>query len=237
VHWCLGMYASGSTWLFNATVAVARALFPGSRVSGCFVHAAASLPQDDPQAVRIVKSHDAEPEAALALARSAAAILLTVRDPRDAVVSLMQSQRYRFLPAVAAIHRSAHYCAVLAPDRRTRIFRYESGFTDDPATAVAIAATFAARLAEPDRARIHAALRRPAIEALIAGLPDLPGAVRDPRSGDFEDPVTQWHTHHAGRDGRIGKWRDRLTPEQAAFIDQRLRPTMAILGYPASTPP
>ena len=37
--WCLGMYASGSTWLYNAAREVAAVLYPGSRAAGRFAGA------------------------------------------------------------------------------------------------------------------------------------------------------------------------------------------------------
>ena len=50
----------------------------------------------------------------------------------------------------------------------------------------------------------------PAIEAFIARLEDLPATLRHV-SGDVFDTVSQWHKHHAGRSGEIGRWRRRLT--------------------------
>ena len=45
--------------------------------------------------------------------------------------------------------------------------------------------------------------------------------------------MSQWHRHHAGRSGEIGRWRRRLTAPQVVAIEQHLQDWMAAYGYPA----
>jgi hypothetical protein len=238
MHWCLGMYASGSTWVFNATMKVAATVVPQTPVFGCFVTRNEELDfLADRSRLPIVKSHDTDEAAAVTLAQRADAVLISIRDPRDCVTSLMLYQHYGFANALASIERTARFCARFVSHPGAMLLRYESGFIDDPMTLDLIAASLRGRLAVDDRARIFAETRRPAIEAHIARLEVLPTTLRDQRSGDMVDTATQWHTHHADRTGEVGRWRHTLTLQQVAAIEQRMQDWMAAFGYRADVAP
>src|SRR5580704_961367 len=86
MYWCLGMYGSASTWTFNVMQKLAAALVPERPVVSHFVNE--SLADLDPSAgTLVVKSH-ATP-AGEELARDARAIIVTIRDPRDSLASIM----------------------------------------------------------------------------------------------------------------------------------------------------
>ena len=232
VLWCQGMFASGSTWLFNAAMQVAAALAPGREVRSRFVTDARDLAGlADAAVCHVVKTHHLDPEVRGAALSRARAFLVTVRDPRDAVLSLMQHQRYRLPVALAQVERSAHFCAVLAGDPRAVLLHYERRFTDDPATLDRIAAALGGVLDAAARARIFQATRREQVEALIAGLDAMQGTVRDALSGDQYDSRTQWHRHHAGRDGRTGRWAEMMLPAHVGLIEHRMAAWMQAFGY------
>ena len=227
MHWCLGMSASGSTWVFNAAMQIARAIAPAVDVTSRFVVSAAELePTPD-----IVKTHDTDDAAAAILRQAASAILVSIRDPRDCVTSLMLYQRYPLAQALEAVERSANACLRVAGDPRTLLLRYEDKFIDDPGTLDGIAASYGGWLAAADRARIFAETRRQAIEREIAGLAERPATLRDAASGDLVDPATQWHSHHAHCSGEIGRWRHMLALAEVAVIEQTMQPCMAAFGY------
>jgi hypothetical protein len=227
------MYASGSTWVFNAAMKVARAIVPAGNVTSRYVVSAAEL-EGIPD---IVKTHETDEAAAAILCQAADAILVSIRDPRDCVTSLMLYQRYRLAQALEAVERSANACTRIAADARTLLLRYEDGFIDDPATLDRIAASFGGRLADADRGRIFAETRREAVEGYIAGLAERPATVRDAASGDLVDPTTQWHSHHAHRSGEVGRWRHMLALAEVAIIEQRMQHCMAAFGYPMGVLP
>ena len=232
-YWCAGMFASGSTWAFNVMRGMLAGAYPGRAVKGRFVNVAADLDGlDDADAVHVVKSHDMAPEVAAELLRRATRLVVTIRDPRDAVTSLMLYQRYRFEQALTTIAKSGNFVAGLVADPRALLLRYESGFIEDAGTLDRMAAWFGTRLPAAERDRLFAAHRRAAVEGLIAGLDDLPQAQRDARSGDIFDPETQWHRHHAGRSGEVGRWRRMLLPGQAAAVEREMRELMARFDYP-----
>ena len=232
--WCLGMYASGSTWVFNAAMKVAASVVPAKPVVGHYVAARDQQLDflDDPASLPVVKSHDTDEAAAIKLAQRADAVLLSIRDPRDCITSLMLHQRASFPAALDVVEHTARYCARFASHPKANVLRYEARFFDDTATLDRIAACLGSGLAAADRARIFAEMGRPAIEAFIARLEDLPTTLRHV-SGDVFDTVSQWHRHHAGRSGEIGRWRRRLTAPQVVAIEQHLQDWMAAYGYPA----
>lgn len=236
MHWCLGLRGSGSTWVFNAVRKVALAFAPDKVVLGPYVTNLADLPGSDEIAQTvIVKSHETDNESAENLSKSAQAVWISIRDPRDCVTSLVQYHRLEFDTALRSVARNADFCARFTTHPNAHLFRYESGFADEPATLDIIAARFGGVLAVPDRERIFAETRRPAIEAFIEQLDKLPTAVR-PSPGNLVDTVTKWHHHHANRTGEIGRWRKMLTPRQVLMIEQRLGPWMDAFDYPASQP-
>jgi len=236
--WCLGMYASGSTWLFNAAMMIGAAIAPASPPVGRYVDSAEGLGFLNVQGgLVVIKTHDVEAAAIRTLSEQADGILVSIRDPRDTVTSLMIYQRYSLAQALETTERSARACARFATDPRTVLLRYEAGFIDDPATLDQIAIALAGTLSVTDRTRIFADTRREAIETHIAKLPELPTSLHDAASGDVVDTATQWHTHHANRSGEIGRWRHFLTLGDVAIIEHQLADWMAAFGYQAEVAP
>ncbi len=133
---------------------------------------------------------------------------MTMRDPRDAVASLMVYHGHDFDKAFALVERTADLCVGFARDRRVQVFQYESGFFADPQTVQKLGEILGYQLPEKIVQRIFNGLQRAEVEKYIAGLPQRPGVLQDRISGDLPDPATQRHTHHAGRSGEIGCWRN-----------------------------
>jgi len=223
VIWCLGIYASASTWAFNLVREMALAAGPAGGVSPHFCAGAYDTRRLDAPGLHIVKTHEVSDAATLAgIEARARKILMTVRDPRDAVASMMDYQKHEFAHALAHVEAAVRLCARLAGDPRALVLNYESGFAERPATAAAIAAHLDCALGEAETTRIFEALRRDKVEAYIATLPRIPGVLQERVSGDLLDPRTHWHSHHAGRSGESGRWRRTLTQDQVARITGQL---------------
>ena len=223
VIWCLGMYASASTWMLNAVREIQVACRPGERVAVQFVRDNIDSNVLAQQTViNIVKSHEI-PEAAslLTLAGRADTILMTVRDPRDAVASMMEYQKTEFDKATQLVNESSALCLDFLKDRRTTCFHYESEFFAHRKTLFDLALIMGCTLSDGAAEGCFERLSRPAVERLIKELPRRQDILYDPVSGDFLDPQTQWHTHHAGRSGRVGRWRQTLSEAQARDVLSR----------------
>jgi hypothetical protein len=188
---------------------------------------------DEAGALHVVKTHDLPADAANLLLARSPRIVITIRDPRDCVTSLMQFQHYGFEQAGQTIAKSARFAQRLlekSPD--ALVLRFEDRFTESPDTILRIAEHLAIPLAPGAAAAILAAHQRSAVEGFIAKLPTDAAAKHDPASGDWYDPATQWHKHHAGRDGEIGRWKRLLLPGQPAAIEADCGPFMDRFGYP-----
>jgi tetratricopeptide (TPR) repeat protein len=224
VYWCLGMHGSASTWAYNVVRQIAASAYPATRFKEHFVRTLADVAGlDQPGHTHIVKTHQIEDEDAVAaLSKRAEAIIITIRDPRDAVTSLMLYMHEGFDRSLSLIEKSSRLCARFAGEKRSLLLCYEAGFTNDAATLDRIAGTIHHSLAATDRMRIFASSRRGAVETLIAELPHQRTSLIEISSDDLMDPVTQWHTHHAGRTGEIGRWRHMLTEAQVFEVERRL---------------
>ena len=192
MHWCLGMYGSGSTWVFNVVLKAAHALYPDQPVRSGFA-----------------------------------------MSPRD-LASLLTYHNLTYLECFGRVLRSALFCAALAEHPGALLFRYEDRFFNDPATITTIAATFGHALSDADRDRIYAETRRSAIEAMIANLDSSPTVYHHADPAETLDTVTQWHRHHAGRTGEIGRWRGILSAEQVRDIECGLGEFMERFAYEIS---
>lgn len=237
MFWCLGMYGSASTWTFNVVQKIAGSLAPTKPVTPLFV--AHTLPdRDENSGTLVVKTHGTD--VARELARRAEAIIITIRDPRDAIASLMRYNKTPFDLALRVTDASAATCARFMSHRRSVLLRFEDRFFDDPATVERIAAMFPGVLPLSESRRIFDELRRAAVDAFIANLEALPTTESslDDLTGQWDtyDEVTGWHKHHAGRDAEVGRWRRELSDRQVLTIESHMQPLMERLGYLPITP-
>jgi len=221
VVWCLGMYASASTWLFNVVRQMAAARGP---VLTYFVSDTINEASFERSGLHIIKSHEIKGAAALNwLERRTEKIFVTIRDPRDAVASLIMYHGYTFERALAHVDQAARLCVRFAADGRSIFWPYESGFFEQPDRVRQIAAHLGWQITESECDEIFSAMRRENVEAYIAKLPQMSGVLQDRVSGDMLDPQTHWHTHHAGRNGEVGRWKHSLTAEQVAAVATKLQ--------------
>jgi hypothetical protein len=239
MFWCLGMFSSASTWTFNVVQRIAAALSPDQPPRSLFLDVDHPLPADgDGAGTLIIKTHATK--AARELGRQAAGIIITIRDPRDAVVSLMTSNKLPFDVALRMTEVSAMTCVPFARHPRSVLFRFEDRFFEDSATVTRIAALFPGTLPASETKRVFAGLRREAVDAFIAGMDKKPTTQTafNKLTGqqDVFNVATGWHRHHAGRTGEVGRWHRDLSDPQIRAIEQLMRPWMERVGYdlPAS---
>ena len=233
IVWGLGMYASGSTWLFNMALKLAESLAPDQPRETRFVARAVDVGDLRPaQRLLLIKSHETDDVSEAQLAAAADFVVVTIRDPLDVTASVMQYQKRDFEGALDLVAQSAEQCARIAGGARALLLRYEAGFVDDPATLDRLAARLGGVLPVAERSRLFAATRRPEIERHIAGMARMPGVLVHRETGDLLDPKTHWHSHHANRTGEVGRWRRILTPAQAEAVQARLRGWMEANFYP-----
>lgn len=235
IHWCLGMYASASTWLFNVARAIAATAEGPQGVRSHFARSIsdirAMVPPETVQAT-IVKSHETFEGVEAWLAERARTILVTIRDPRDVVLSVMRYQRHDFDMALEHAWYSGLTCARRMNDPRALVLRFESGFAGDPGTIRQVADAMGYAVDGDDVARIFADHTRAAVEAKIVALGRSEKILRQVGGPDYMDWETQWHLHHANREGRVGAWRGELRGARLETVQSRMGGLMDVLGYP-----
>lgn len=226
---CFGQHGSGSTWMFN----LVREICAAEAIPFVSAHrdSSANLPWDA-SGVQVIVARTQNPMADFQafVADSSDPAVITVRDPRDAVVSFMQrfpkSLAKNFEQALDAIALSAERLVKIARLRDIPVFRYEDGFVGAAATVDRIAALLGVTLSPAQRETILSGLSPDAVRAKISRL-EQAGVIKGEAVWDRE---THWHANHVG-DGRIGKWRDRLTADQEREILQRTREYCEEFGY------
>jgi hypothetical protein len=182
--------------------------------------------------LHIIKTHGVNAATEAELRKRATSVIISIRDPRDVMASLLLYHDYNdtsFNQALTGVERAATTCAHLVTDPRAYVLRYETRFTEDPATIDQIACVFRRELPRHERDRIFEESRRENVEKHINSIEQLSSARR--HGDDLFDSDTQWHKLHSGRTGEVGKWRRTLSEGQIARIEARLFDWMRRFDY------
>lgn len=226
---CFGLHSSGSTWMYN----LVREICGAASIPFVSTHRdwSANLPWDSPgQPLIIAKSHNPWSDFQALVSASSDPVVITVRDPRDAVASLMRrfpkGDGATFDKALATIEQSAKVLVAVSQLREIPVFRYEDSFVGAPETFDDVARLLGVELSSVQRDSILARLSPDGVRKTISDL-ESAGAIRGERVWDRE---TLWHANHVG-DGRIGKWIEALTADQADEVMARTRDYCLAFGY------
>jgi hypothetical protein len=145
-------------------------------------------------------------------------IIISMRDPRDSVVSLLERFSISTRDAVAWLSASFASLASLPTTADRLVFHYEDRFTENVATISEIGKFVGLNVTDNETAAIFDALRGDRVRQYIESWLNTSLPAKRPR--DF-DPPTQWHPGHVG-DGRIGKWEERLQLEVSQAVSDCL---------------
>ncbi len=227
----LGLHGSASTWAFNVARELMIAAFGADAVASCFANSPDEL-LAEPQVPgrRVVCKTHGFPRLDVFAHLTQARLLATVRDPRDAVLSLVErfgSAPEAVVRAIAQDCQHAAWCAAAGH----LVLRYEDRFFDDPEAVTRVARHLGLDVAAPAQARIFAAWHTEQVRAFAAAVPGLPPErlVNDGRVFLF-DRLTQVHRTHIG-DARSGKWRERFDAPTRAQLSRLFAPFLARFGY------
>lgn len=229
----VGLHGSASTWVFNVVRELLIASVGEADVLAFYAEHASELPDAVTRGLHrhvVVKSHHGSPDLDAWLAVAQAPIVVSIRDPRDACLSMAQRFSARIDVAARWLADDCRRVLRLAA-RNPALLRYEDRFFEDPAAVGALAHALGVSVSPADRATITARYRTEAVRSFAERLAELPpDRVTVVGSSHLMDPVTQIHGLHIG-DTRSGKWRelprplrDQLTQGFGAFLDR--------FGYP-----
>ena len=232
---CAGLYSSASTWMFN----LVRLLLKRQQPAGLkslymdeFNEAAER--QIDGAALVLAKSHIPGASLKAMLERNDGPLIVTVRDPRDAVASMMLRWNVAFELALWRVGKSARALVTLAHHRPSFVCRYEDGFTQGNACIDAVAEWLRIPVLPGERDGVLADLMPEAIRQRIAAWKSAGVLGKGAADTEFE-PETHWHAGHLG-DGSVGKWSRVLSAAQAARVQYATRRFCQAFGYPGGAP-
>ncbi len=228
---CAGLKSSGSTWLYNVVNRLLKeAGGADSAVAGFYADKVAHFPKGTEQArYLVVKSHVPSEPLLFVTRLTRGPIFLTIREPRDSVVSLMQRFHYTFDAALKDVAEEAERIVEFSRARDVIVFRYEDCFYEDQQTIAEVAALIGVRVPKAARRRIYAALTPDAVKRKIRTLKARGRFGVAPKPEHF-DPATHWHPGHVG-DGRMGKYAEFLSTQQQAEVMARTRDYCKRFGY------
>ena len=230
----LGVPGSASTWVFNVARELRTLQFGAQRVHSFFQDGVAGVwnyliqhPTRD-QAL-VWKLHAPDATWAAFLADNHVRLVVSIRDPRDAMLSLME----RFGVAhAAALHRMTATLRMVGECARYDHLRlrYEDRFFDQTRTVAAMAQHLGVALEQGEQERIYRAYQTEQVRHFAERLDRLP-ASRFKAFGSLQyDDVTQIHRTHIG-DQKVGKWRDRFSKAEQHALTAHFEPFLRAMGY------
>ena len=227
----VGLHGSASTWVYNVARETLIAAHGEAGVLAIYTDDGEQVPDAAAIGGRrvVVKSHHGSASLDTWLETTNATMLLSLRDPRDAALSVAQRFGVKLPNAIEWLLPD---CArmVRLLERGHPVFRYEDGFFADPEAATRVASLLGETLAADRVAAIAARYATEAVRAFTRTVEALPPD-RLVRWGDLVfDDRTQIHHTHIG-DTKIGKWRDLPEPERAGMTEQ-FRLYLKAFGYP-----
>ena len=134
-----GLPGSASTWAYNAVKLLLENCYPrvystySDDLNDALCDAVVSYD------VVLIKSHVPRKQLAALNAISKGFVVVTVRDPRDAIVSLMQRFGFDFEIAFRKVLESLRAIDAMCKGESVVLLRYEDHFTASPATIMRLA--------------------------------------------------------------------------------------------------
>ena len=226
----IGLHGSASTWVFNVARELMVAAFGADRVTSLFAEDAARVAIHEPSRRHtIVKAHRGGNglEALLWMAR--APIFLSIRDPRDAFLSMAQRFKVPVAQCAAAVAADCGFVHRWADEGHLTL-RYEDHFYKDPATVLHLANGLGIDVAPDVRQAIFDRYRTDTVRAFARTVADLPPDRLVVNPVTMNDALTQIHATHIG-DGQVGKWKTLLDDRKKADAAALFAPFLKRFGY------
>jgi hypothetical protein len=228
----VGLHGSASTWVFNIVRELVSAAAGPDRTLSFYADQLGQMPEDAVRAGKhvVFKSHHGSHELDAWLKERHGLVILSLRDPRDACLSM--SRRFA-APLRNAALWIAQDCARVArlAGHGHPLLCYEDRFFEDRGSVDRLADLLGITCGPEVKDSLFAGYGTEAVRCFARQLEDLPPERLTLVAGFPMDRVTQVLAPHIG-DGRTGKWRD--LPEQArAELTRYFRPFLERFGYEA----
>jgi hypothetical protein len=225
----IGLHASASTWVFNVVRELLIAAFGDGEVTALYAETLGELPTEPTLSNRrlLIKSHHGSVELDAWLTANGAQRFLSVRDPRDASISM--AQRFK-APLNAAVRWLENDCKrIIQLSAAEALLRYEDRFFENKSTVEQLAMKLGITVDPTAIETIFGRYDTEAVRAFSKTLRSLPSDRLSPLGALVMDRVTQIHEPHIG-DTQSGKWRQ-LPPQVQSELTQRFGPFLEQFGY------
>ncbi|HWE06323.1 MAG TPA: hypothetical protein VG274_06415 [Rhizomicrobium sp.] len=246
---CAGAKSSASTWLYNVVEEILRRRgeaeassytradeSPLSHAHGNVRQFYADSPRGfsryDPRVDTLVVQTQQPSDALSALAACPRfQVVMTIREPRDAVASLMKRFGFSFAGAFRAVAEGDARIVGLFRRRAPLVLRFEDRFYEREVTLVAIADFLGVDLPAMLVREIFNALTRESVVKKIESMRQ-GGVLDDLMNPTRHDPQTRWRLGHVGEIA-IGQHAEFLSREQQLVVLTATAEYCAEFGYPA----
>ncbi len=227
----IGLHGSASTWVFNVVRELVLASVGENHLQSLVADTVGELPSESIRDQRhlVIKSHHGSSELDAWLAASQARIILSIRDPRDACLSMAQRFKVPLSDVARLLTTDCRRMMALAAAGHP-LLRYEDRFFDASLTVAKLGAILGLHLPPPLMESIFTRYQTEAVRTFAQALGDLPPQ-RVTRFGSSHllDQLTQIHGVHIG-DTRSGKWRH-LPHEVKEQLAHHFAGFLARFGY------
>lgn len=207
-----GVQGSASTWAYN----VCRELFllQNPSVIVLYSDSGAELAEQLSRVehAAVVKMHQPDDDIIAAIHADQVPAIVTVRDPRDSIVSLMERFGYSFERSLGHVIASTSQIAKIQSGVGLR-FQYESGFFNHAQSVAEIAEVLRIPASAEQCEEIFSRYSSESVRAFVKDFESLPEERKVTKNGSTWDANTMIHRTHIG-DGAVGKWKERLSPSE-----------------------
>jgi hypothetical protein len=216
----IGLHASASTWVFNVVRELMVAAFGAQEVLSLYTEEPGELPDRLSRTNQniVLKSHHGSAGFDAWLESVQANVLLSVRDPRDASVSMAHRFNAPLKVAAGWLVSDCRRMVTLCP--HNPVLKYEERFFEHRTTVDQIAKAMNLELESNVIDAIFDRYATGAVRGFAQKLAD---------SGAEMDEVTQIHRGHVGNT-RSGKWRE-LPGDATRELTRLFAPYLEPLGY------
>jgi hypothetical protein len=232
---CNGVIRSGSTWSFNVCREMVqedairnRKAFGSAYLDAQPLEQFISQPQP-PAASAVVKAHGLGPVAMTALRHGRARAVCTYRDPRDCIASDLAFMRYPLEIAIKRVGGTLDPIRVYQTTPNILLVRYEDMMTDRFREIRRIADHLGIEMNAEDVRRIDANTNMDSSERVCKQMKHQPQKMLKIAT-HLVDPTTHLHENHLNG-GTVGRWRQDLSTDQAAYLSEMFSGWLLQLGY------
>jgi hypothetical protein len=231
----IGLHSSASTWVFNVVRELMCYAFGAECVLAIYAEQRHEIPDVAALGERhlILKSHHGSAGLDAWLHSLRPTMILSIRDPRDAAMSMAQRFGAPLETAAQWLLNDCRRFMVLGT-RGHRLLRYEDRFFEDPLVLAQLSAAIAPGIPAHAQSTLFERYNAESVRQFASRLASLPPERLLVSDRMMMDRLTQIHRDHVG-DTRSGEWRG-LPGSTRTKLTRLFEPFLQRFGYESTVP-